>query len=89
MTSKAQKVIRRTSILFALLPLTPVFVWLAVLAVIPALGDFVRFFIVFGYFLCWPVAIVLGLVDLGMTISKRIASKQKSTAVSDLIIEGM
>jgi hypothetical protein len=82
MTSKAQKVIRRTSIVFALLPLTPVFVWLAVVAVIPALHDFVGFFAVFGYLLCWPVAIALGLVDLGMTISKRIASKQKSTADS-------
>lgn len=89
MTSKTQKVIRRTSIVFALLPLTPVFVWLAVVAVIPALRDFVGFFVVFGYFLCWPVAIVLGLVDPGMTISNRLASKQKATAASDLITEGM
>ena len=89
MTSKIQKVVRRTSIVFALLPLTPVFVWLAVVAVIPALRDFAGFFAVFGYLLFWPVAIVLALVDLGMTISKHIASKQKSTAVSNLITEGM
>lgn len=75
MTNRAQKIIRRTAIGFALLPLTPVFVWLGVLWAVPALTSYVQFLVVYGYFICWPIAIALGLVDLGMTISNRIASK--------------
>ncbi len=75
MKTKTHKIIRRTAIVFALLPLTPVFVWLALLWAIPALTEFVQFFVVYGYFICWPIAIALGLVDLGMTVSNRIASR--------------
>ena len=73
MKTRAQKVVRRTAIVFALLPLTPVFVWLAVLWIIPALSGAVSFFVVYSYFFCWPIAIALGLVDLGMSISKRVS----------------
>ena len=76
MTSRTQKVIRRTAIGFALLPLTPVFVWLAVLWAVPTLTYYVQFFVVYGYFICWPIAVALGLVDLGMTISKRATVKR-------------
>ncbi|NBQ98459.1 MAG: hypothetical protein EBT26_06085 [Microbacteriaceae bacterium] len=79
MTGKAQKGIRRTAIVFALLPLTPVFVWLAVLWVIPALSGAVSFFVVYSYFFCWPIAIALGLADLGMSISKRVSKINKSS----------
>lgn len=75
MTNRAQKIIRRTAIGFALLPLTPVFVWLGILWAVPALTSYVQSFVVYGYFICWPIAIALGLVDLGMTISNRIASR--------------
>ena len=75
MTTRGQRVVRRTAIVFALLPLTPVFVWLAVLWVIPALSVAVGFFVVYSYFFCWPIAIALGLVELGMTLSKRKASR--------------
>ena len=76
MTSRTQKVIRRTAIGFALLPLTPVFVWLGVLWAVPALTYYVQFFVVYGYFIAWPIAVALGLVDLGMTISKRATVKR-------------
>jgi len=79
MTTRAQKGIRRTAIVFALLPLTPVFVWLAVLWSIPALSGAVGFFVVYSYFFCWPIAIALGLVDLGMSISKRVSKISKSS----------
>jgi hypothetical protein len=75
MTNKAHKIFRRTAIVFALLPLTPVFVWLGVLWAVPALTEFVQFFTIYGYFICWPIASALGLVDLGMTISNRISVK--------------
>ena len=78
MTTGAQKVIRRTAIVFALLPLTPVFVWLAVLWAVPALGDSVRFFLVYSYFFCWPIAIALGLIYLGMSITKRFSKISKA-----------
>jgi hypothetical protein len=78
-TTSPQKVIRRTAIVFALLPLTPVFVWLAVLWVIPTLSGAVGFFVVYSYFFCWPIAIALGLVDLGMSISKRVSKINKSS----------
>jgi hypothetical protein len=80
MATRTQKVIRRTAIVFALLPLTPAFVWLAVLWVIPALGYAVSFFVVYSYFFCWPIAIALGLVDLGMSISKRVSKINKSSS---------
>ena len=75
MTSRAQEIIRRTAIGFALLPLTPVFVWLGVLWAVPALTSYVQFFAVYGLFISWPIAVALGLVGLGMNISNRIASK--------------
>jgi hypothetical protein len=78
-TTSPQKVIRRTAIVFALLPMTPAFVWLAVLVVIPALSGAVSFFVVYSYFCCWPIAIALGLVDLGMSISKRVSKISKSS----------
>jgi hypothetical protein len=56
-----------------------VFVWLAVLWAAPAFGDSVRFFLVYSYFFCWPIAIALGLVDLGMSISKRVSKINKSS----------
>jgi hypothetical protein len=79
MTTRAQKGIRRTAIVFALLPLTPAFLWLAVLWAIPALSYAVSFFVVYSYFFCWPIAIALGLVDLGMSISKRVSKINKSS----------
>ena len=79
MTIRTQKVIRRTAIGFALLPLTPVFVSLGVLWAVPALTYYVQFFVVYGYFICWPIAVALGLVDLGMTISKRATVKRVQT----------
>jgi len=79
MMSSAQKIIRRTAIGFALLPLTPVFVWLGVISAVPALTHYVQFFVVYGYFICWPIAVALGLVDLGMTISNRISVKRAQT----------
>ena len=79
MTNKTHKIICRTAIVFALLPLTPVFVWLGVLWAVPALTEFVQFFIIYGYFICWPIAMALGLVDLGMTISNRISVKRIQT----------
>lgn len=79
MATRAQKGIRRTAIVFALLPLTPAFVWLAVLWAIPALSYAVSFFVVYSYFFCWPIAIALGLVDLGMSISKRVSKINKSS----------
>lgn len=80
MTSSAQKIIRRTAIGFALLPLTPIFVWLGVLWAVPALAYYVQFFAVYGYFICWPIAIALGLVDLGMSISNRMNVKRAQTS---------
>ena len=79
MTRRAQKIIRRTAIGFALLPLTPVFVWLGVLWAVPALSGAVGFFVVYSYFFCWPIAIALGLVDLGMSLSKRVSKINKSS----------
>jgi hypothetical protein len=78
-TTRGQRVVRRTAIVFALLPLTPAFVWLAVLWAIPALSGAVGFFVVYSYFFCWPIAIALGLVDLGMSISKRVSKINKSS----------
>jgi hypothetical protein len=46
---------------------------------VPALTYYVQFFAVYGYFICWPIAIALGLVDLGMTIVKRISVKRVQT----------
>ena len=80
MTTRAQRVVRRTAIVFAQLPLTPVFVWLAVLWVIPALGYAASFFVVYAFFFCWPIAIALGLVDLAMSISKRVSKINKSSS---------
>ena len=87
MTSKAQKIIRRTAIGFAILPLTPVFVWLGVLWAVPALTSYVQFFAVYGYFISWPLAVALGLVDIGMTISNRNASKgsTNSSLLSEVV----
>ena len=79
MSNTTQKILRRTAIGFALLPLTPIFVWLGVLWAVPALTYYVQFFAVYGYFICWPIAIALGLVDLGMTIAKRISVKRVQT----------
>jgi hypothetical protein len=79
MSITTHKIIRRTAIGFALLPLTPVFVWLGVLWAVPALTYYVQFFVVYGYFICWPIAVALGLVDLGMTIAKRISVKRVQT----------
>ena len=87
MTSRTQKIIRRTAIGFALLPLTPVFVWLGVLWAVPALTSYIQFFVVYGYFFSWPIAVTLGLVDIGMTISNRIASKgsTNSSLLSEVV----
>ena len=82
MATRTQKVIRRTAIVFALLPLTPAFVWLAVLWAIPAFGDSVRFFLVYSYFFCWPIAIALGLVNLGVRFSKGVSKKNKAPSSS-------
>jgi len=71
MTNKVQKNIRRTGIVLGCIPLL-IFIpiWNIFFFIYRPLGEAIAWFLIYSVFLV-PIAMILGLIDLGMTISNR------------------